>query len=39
MITGFNGLTLLDAVLCLVVAIGAVRTWIGMLDQVDWGAR
>ena len=39
MITGFNGLTLLDAVLCLVVAIGAVRTWIGMLDQVDWGVR
>ena len=37
--TGFHGLALLDAVLCLVVAIGAVRTWAGTLDQVDWGAR
>ena len=39
MMTGFDGLTLLDAVLCLVVVIGTVRTWVGTLGQVDWGAR
>ncbi|SMH64735.1 membrane protein of unknown function [Acidithiobacillus ferrivorans] len=36
MIAGFHQLTLLDAVLAMVVVIGAVRTWGGTLDQIDW---
>ena len=36
MVVGFHALTLLDAALALVVAIGAVRTWSGSLDQVEF---
>lgn len=33
---GFHALVLLDAVLALVVVVGAARTWVGSLDQVEW---
>ena len=36
MMAGFDAPTLLDAVLMLVVVVGATRTWAGTLDQIDW---
>ena len=35
MVAGFDAPTLLDAGLVLVVGIGAVRTWVGSLHQMD----
>ena len=35
-VAGLNAVTFLDAALMLVVIIGAVRTWAGSLDQIDW---
>lgn len=36
MVVGFHQLTLLDATLALVVVIGAARTWVRTLDQVEF---
>lgn len=35
-VVGFHGIVPLDAVLALVVAVGAVRTWSVTLDQMDF---
>jgi lysylphosphatidylglycerol synthetase-like protein (DUF2156 family) len=35
MVDGFHRLTIFDAVLALIVIVGAVRTWRGTLNQVD----
>ena len=35
-VAGFNAMTLLDTTLMLVVIVGAIRTWAGSLDQIDW---